>query len=128
MIRQQANLLSSHRRRGVTMTEVLIAIMILGIGMTSLMTLFPIGLMKLREARRNNRASLLAENVASDLKARDLLNRYSFASTYSATGLTNGALFDAWSALSGAGRLQECGECGADESGLWNGLAGGLLL
>lgn len=86
-----------HPRRGVTMTEVLIAIMILGIGMTSLMTLFPIGLMKLREARRNNRASLLAENVASDLKARDLLNRYSFVATYSATGLSGGMLFDAWS-------------------------------
>jgi prepilin-type N-terminal cleavage/methylation domain-containing protein len=101
MIRQQADqatTFSSHRRRGVTMTEVLIAIMILGIGMTSLMTLFPIGLMKLRESRRNNRASLLAENVASDLKARDLLNRYSFAATYNATGLTGGTLFDAWSA------------------------------
>lgn len=84
-------------RRGVTMTEVLIAIMILGIGMTSLMTLFPIGLMKIREARRNNRASLLAENVASDLKTRDLLNRYSFAATLSATGLTGGTLFDPWS-------------------------------
>jgi len=84
-------------RRGVTMTEVLIAIMILGIGMTSLMTLFPIGLMKIREARRNNRASLLAENVASDLKTRDLLNRYSFAATLSATGLTGGVLFDPWS-------------------------------
>ena len=36
MIRQPAlnsTLLSSHRRRGVTMTEVLIAIMILGIGL-----------------------------------------------------------------------------------------------
>lgn len=93
------------RRRGVSMTEVLIAIMILGIGMTSLMTLFPIGLMKIREARRNNRASLLATNVASDLKTRDLLNRYSFAATLSATGLTGGTLFDPWStdpiALSG---------------------------
>lgn len=84
------------RRRGVTMTEVLIAIMILGIGMTSLMTLFPIGLLKIREARRNNRASLLAENVASDLKTRDLLNRYSFAATYAATGITGGTLFDVW--------------------------------
>lgn len=84
-------------RRGVTMTEVLIAIMILAVGMTSLMTLFPIGLMKIREARRNNRASLLAENVASDLKTRDLLNRYSFASTLNASGVTGGMLFDPWS-------------------------------
>jgi len=90
-----ANKLSSSRR-GVTMTEVLIAIMILGIGMTSLMTLFPIGLMKLRDARRNNRASLLAENVASDLKTRDLLSRYSFAATLNASGVTGGNLFDPW--------------------------------
>ncbi len=89
---------SRNRRRGVTMTEVLIAIMILGIGMTSLMTLFPIGLMKLRDARRNNRSSLLAENVASDLKTRDLLNRYSFASTLNAAGLVpTGMHFDPWS-------------------------------
>jgi len=91
----------SSSRRGVTMTEVLIAIMILGIGMTSLMTLFPIGLMKLRDARRNNRSSLLAENVASDLKTRDLLSRYSFAATLNATGRTasvpSGTLFDPWS-------------------------------
>ena len=87
---------SRNRRRGVTMTEVLIAIMILGIGMTSLMTLFPIGLMKLRDARRNNRSSLLAENVASDLKTRDLLNRYSFASTLNAAGITNGDTYNAW--------------------------------
>jgi prepilin-type N-terminal cleavage/methylation domain-containing protein len=86
----------SSSRRGVTMTEVLIAIMILGIGMTSLMTLFPIGLMKLRDARRNNRASLLAENVASDLKTRDLLSRYSFAATLNASGVTGGNLFDPW--------------------------------
>lgn len=85
-------------RRGVTMTEVLIAIMILGIGMTSLMTLFPIGLMKIREARRNNRASLMADNVASDMKTRDLLNRYSFAATYAASGQTGASLFDVWSA------------------------------
>jgi prepilin-type N-terminal cleavage/methylation domain-containing protein len=96
---------AGRRRRGMTMTEVLIAIMILGIGMTSLMTLFPLGLMKIREARRNNRSSLLASNVASDLKTRDLLNRYSFAATLNATGLTGGQLFDPWSkdviALSG---------------------------
>jgi prepilin-type N-terminal cleavage/methylation domain-containing protein len=87
----------SSPRRGVTMTEVLIAIMILGIGMTSLMTLFPIGLLKIRDARRNNRASLMAENVASDLKTRDLLSRYSFAVTLQTTKLTNGTLFDPWS-------------------------------
>jgi hypothetical protein len=34
--------------------------------------------------------------VASDLKTRDLLNRYSFAATYAASGMTGGMLFDVW--------------------------------
>ena len=37
------------RRAGITLTEILISIMILGIGMVSLATLFPIGLLRLRE-------------------------------------------------------------------------------
>ena len=37
-------------RRGITLTEILIAIMILGVGLVSLATLFPIGLLRLRDA------------------------------------------------------------------------------
>ena len=42
----------SDRRRGITLTEILIAIMIMGIGLVSLATLFPIGLLRLRDATR----------------------------------------------------------------------------
>ena len=38
--------------RGITLTEILIAIMILGVGLVSLATLFPIGLLRLRDATR----------------------------------------------------------------------------
>ena len=37
-------------RSGITLTEILISILIMGVGLISLATLFPIGLVRLREA------------------------------------------------------------------------------
>jgi type II secretory pathway pseudopilin PulG len=68
----------SVRRRGITLTEILIAIMILGIGLVSLATLFPIGLLRLRDANRYTRSALLTQTAASDATARGLFNRQSF--------------------------------------------------
>ena len=51
---------------GITLTEILIAIMILGIGLVSLATLFPIGLLRLRDAQRQTRSAYLLESAASD--------------------------------------------------------------
>ena len=42
---------STPRSAGITLTEILISILILGVGLVSLATLFPIGLLRLREAR-----------------------------------------------------------------------------
>jgi len=67
------------RRRGITLTEILIAIMILGVGLVSLATLFPIGLMRLRDANRYTRSALLLQTAASDAAARGLLNSPSFS-------------------------------------------------
>ena len=66
------------RRRGITLTEILISIMILGIGLISLATLFPIGLLRLREAQRQSRSAYLAESAAADVAARGLLKTDSF--------------------------------------------------
>ena len=54
------------RRSGITLTEILISIMILGVGLVSLATLFPIGLLRLRDATRYTRSATLLQTAASD--------------------------------------------------------------
>ena len=60
----------AHSRRGITLTEILIAIMILGVGLTSLATLFPLGLLRLRDATRYSRTKYLVDSAAADGAAR----------------------------------------------------------
>ncbi len=66
-------------RPGITLTEILIAIMIMGIGLVSLATLFPIGLLRLRDANRYSRSATLLQTAAADASARGLLNGQSFS-------------------------------------------------
>ena len=66
------------RSAGITLTEILISILILGIGLVSLATLFPIGLLRLREAQRQTRSAYLFESATADTAARGLLNANSF--------------------------------------------------
>src|SRR3954462_3719783 len=70
------------RRRGITLTEILISIMIMGVGMVSLATLFPLGLLRIREANRMTRSEILADSAMADLGSRDLLNKQSFLNIY----------------------------------------------
>ncbi len=63
---------------GITLVEIMISIMILGIGLVSLATLFPIGLLRLRDAQRQTRSAYLLESAASDMAARGLLTSQSF--------------------------------------------------
>jgi hypothetical protein len=65
-------------RRGITLTEILIAIMILGVGLVSLATLFPIGLLRMRDAARYSRTKILVDSVGSDGTARALFSPSSF--------------------------------------------------
>jgi len=65
-------------RSGITLTEILISILILGIGIVSLATLFPIGLLRLREAKRQIRSAYLSESATADVAARGLFNANSF--------------------------------------------------
>ena len=62
------------RPAGITLTEIMISIMILGIGLISLATLFPIGLLRLREAQRQTRSAYLSESAAADVAARGLFD------------------------------------------------------
>src|SRR5271166_34245 len=70
---------STPRSAGITLTEILISILILGVGLVSLATLFPIGLLRLREAQRQTRSAYLYESAAGDVAARGLLKTGSFA-------------------------------------------------
>ncbi|WP_435017123.1 type IV pilus modification PilV family protein [Tundrisphaera sp. TA3] len=69
-------------RSGITLTEILIAIMIMGVGLISLATLFPLGLLRMREATRFGRTALLFENAADEMDARSLLTTSSFIQTW----------------------------------------------
>jgi len=66
------------RRKGITLTEILIAIMILGVGLVSLATLFPIGLLRLRDASRYTRTKYLTDSASADSTARALFYPLSF--------------------------------------------------
>src|SRR6185437_8708601 len=66
------------RRSGITLTEILISILILGVGMVSLATLFPLGLIRFRDAQRNIRSAYLFQTALSEIKTRDLLSSDSF--------------------------------------------------
>jgi len=69
-------------RSGITLTEILIAILIMGVGLISLATLFPIGMVRLRDAARQSRSALLAESVIGDMGSKNLLDKSTFAETY----------------------------------------------
>src|SRR3954454_1859144 len=65
-------------RSGVTLIEILISILILGVGMISLATLFPLGLLRLREAQRSVRSSFLIDSAEADVESHNLLDKNSF--------------------------------------------------
>lgn len=67
-------------RRGITLTEILISILIIGIGMSSLMTLFLYGLVNARQADRYARSAYLVHSAGSDITTRGVLNKASFKS------------------------------------------------
>jgi hypothetical protein len=71
-------------RRGITLTEILISILIMAVGVISLATLFPLGMVRLREASRQNRSGLLGESATADLTALGLLFKPSFQPWYPA--------------------------------------------
>jgi len=66
------------RSAGITLTEILISILILGVGLVSLATLFPIGLLRLREAQRQTRSAYLFQSATADVESRGLFNSNSF--------------------------------------------------
>ena len=56
-------------RRGLSLTEVLIAIFVMAIGMISLLAMFPIGMFNLAQAIRDNRLAVAAANAEAMIEA-----------------------------------------------------------
>lgn len=77
-------MIASHapRRSGITLTEILISILIMGVGLISLATLFPLGLIRLRDAQRQSRSGLLSNTATADVDAQSLLDKTTFAQTW----------------------------------------------
>jgi type II secretory pathway pseudopilin PulG len=73
---------AARSRSGITLTEILISILILGVGVTSLATLFPLGLIRMRTAQRLTRGAFLVESAIADLGSRNLLFKPSFTNPY----------------------------------------------
>ena len=73
---------AARARSGITLTEILIAILIMGVGLISLATLFPLGLIRLREATRSSRAGLTFESAADDMDCRSLFYKPTFTQTW----------------------------------------------
>lgn len=67
------------QRAGVTLVEVLVAIFVMGIGMIALLTLFPIGVLRMQQAINDELASQSANNANSLALINNLRNDGSLA-------------------------------------------------
>src|SRR5205823_6525078 len=56
------------RRPGITLVEVLVAIFVMGIGMIALLTLFPLGALRMAQAVKDDRTAIAAANAAATAK------------------------------------------------------------
>jgi prepilin-type N-terminal cleavage/methylation domain-containing protein len=61
-----------NQRSGTTLTEVLVAIFIMAIGLMAVMTLFPVGALSMAQALRDDRAAQAAQNAAAVAEARNV--------------------------------------------------------
>jgi len=65
-----------HKRPGITLLEVLVAIFIMGIGLLALLTLFPLGALEMAQAIQDDRAGkAAADAVALSEAGQELLAR-----------------------------------------------------
>src|SRR5256885_14359511 len=62
------------RRRGLSLTEVLIAMGILTLGLLGVASVFPVGSFYMQKAEVSDRGSAIAQSVMNDLMARGMLN------------------------------------------------------
>ncbi len=61
-------------KAGFTLIEICIAIFILGVGLISMLSLFPIGVDSIKKVTQYSTAAILCESAISDLKANDIVS------------------------------------------------------
>src|SRR5438270_13029204 len=61
-------------RRATTLIEVLVAIFVMGLGLLALLTLFPLGVMSMAQAVKDDRAAHAVANAAAIAEFMDLRN------------------------------------------------------
>src|SRR4051812_4858293 len=61
-------------RRGLSLTEVLIAMGILTLGLLGVASVFPVGSFYMQKAEISDKASAIAQSVMNDIMARGMLN------------------------------------------------------
>src|SRR4051795_10664767 len=62
-----------HRRRGLSLTEVLISMGILTVGLLSVASIFPVGSFYMQKAEISDKASAIAQSVMNEIMARGML-------------------------------------------------------
>jgi type II secretory pathway pseudopilin PulG len=70
------------RRKGTTLVEVLVAVFVMGIGLLSLLTLFPLGAMNMAKSIQDDRAAHVAANAQALAEALDLRNDPNVVAAY----------------------------------------------
>jgi prepilin-type N-terminal cleavage/methylation domain-containing protein len=74
-------------RRGFTLTEILMAVGILGIGLTMVASVFPVAVDQTRRSRETTMAALCARNVAATIRAKRDTIVYSHTTTGQPSGI-----------------------------------------
>ncbi|MBC8554592.1 MAG: type II secretion system protein [Candidatus Brocadiales bacterium] len=71
---RQYSIFNFQSQAGFTLIEIGIAIFILGIGLISMLTIFPIGVDSIKKVTQYSNAALLTESAISDLKSNDIVS------------------------------------------------------
>ncbi len=91
-------------RTGLTLIEVLVAILIMGVGLLAVMTLFPLGLLNYGQAMQDDRVAQAAANAAAIANAMDLRHDVNIIAAFPG-GAPNAVYLDPWYAQIGQATL-----------------------
>ena len=73
ILNRQSSIFNIQSQSGFTLIEIGIAIFILGVGLISMLTIFPIGVDSMRKVTQYSNAAVLTESAISYLKANDIV-------------------------------------------------------